>query len=314
MNAVSGIALHANLGGSQTQALKTLISKELSRKINLGFNGVAAGINLVTTVAGNIAPGNSIQEYLEKGSSFISKCATVVQGLLNADTAIGKKNIIAAIGGLLELPIAIFVKGFNLFLARGISAGLNQSDSIITRTKKLDKSGKVIEIAGEEQHYDDFRKEGWIEGFKIICKNFPRLIKELYPNPFKKSELFPRSFLLCSIFMILGPIISFLGNFIPGLYKFGATVRHLFGGLAAVALATDKKTNTNKKQEKEGKAQGISKYAVSGIFWVLAAIPDVLKHFSFFSDRIKNGTEIALCFDRLGGLFYTKGNSREGEK
>lgn len=311
MNAVSEITLPTNLGGSKTQAFNTLISEEANRKINLGFNGVAAGINLVTTLSGNIAPGNSIQEYLEKGSSFISKCATAVQGLLNADIAIGKKNIIATIGGLTELPIAFFVKGFNLFLARGISAGLNQSDSIISRTKKLDKDGKIIKIAGEDQHYDDFRKEGWIEGFKIICKNFPRLIKELYPNPFKKSELFPRSFLLCSIFMILGPVISFLGNLIPGLYKFGATVRHLFGGLAAVALTTDKKTNTNIK---EGKAQGMSKYVASGIFWVLAAIPDVLKHFEFFSSKVKNGTEIALCFDRLGGLFYTKGNSREGEK
>lgn len=314
MNAVSGAALHANLGGSKTQVLKTLISEEVNRKINLGFNGVAAGINLVTTLSGNIAPDNSLQGYLEKASSFISKCATAVQGLLNADIAIGKKNILATIGGLIELPIAFFVKGFNLFLARGISAGLNQSDSIISRTKKRDKGGNIIKIADEEQHYDDFRKEGWIEGFKTTCKNFPRLIKELYPNPFKKSELFPRSFLLCSIFMILGPIISFLGNFIPGLYKFGATVRHIFGGLAAVALTTDEKTNTNIKQQKEGKAQGLSKYAASGIFWVLAAIPDVLKHFEFFSSKVKNGTEIALCFDRLGGLFFILGNQRTGEK
>lgn len=315
MNAVSGAALHANLSRSQAQALKTLISKGLNRKINLGFNGVAAGINLVTTIAGNIAPGNSIQEHLEKGSSFISKCATVVQGLLNADTAIGKKNIIATIGGLLELPIAIFVKGFNLFLARGISAGLNHFDSIIIRTKKRDKDGKIIKIAEEEQYYDDFKKEGWVEGFKITCKNIPRLIKELYPNPFKESELFPRSFFICSAFMIIGSSVAF-----SGLTKLGATIRHVFGGLAGVALATDKITNTNLKSASQTKGakettkqKGISRYAMSGIIWILAAIPDVLKHFDFFSSKINNWTELALCLDRLASIFYTDGNTRKGE-
>lgn len=316
MNAVSGIALHANLGGSKTQAFKTLISEKVNRKINLGFNGVAAGINLVTAIAGNIAPGNSFQEYLEKASSFISKCATAVQGLLNADIAIGKKNIIAAIGGLIELPTAYFVKGFNLFLARGISAGLNHFDSIISRTIKRDKDGNIIKIAGEDQHYDDFKKEGWFEGFKIICKNIPRLIKELYPNPFKSSELFPRSFLACSALMIIGSSVAF-----SGLIKLGATIRHIFGGLAGIALATDKITNTNLKSAsqtqvkgKTTKQKGISSFAMSGIIWTLAAIPDVLKHFEFFSSRVINGTELALCLDRLASIFYIDGNTRRGEK
>ncbi|GEM_PF-4212334 len=308
--AITGVAPY----GGQSPAGQSFLSDRFKTNVNLTFNGIASAANLLTTLNGNLFAGNSLQEGLETTSAFCSKTATAVQGLLNGIIAFEKKNLLAMIGGLLELPIAFSVKGFNLFLARGISAGLNQFDSIISRTIKQGKDGKFIEIAGKKQHYDSFKKEGWIEGLKIIGKNFPRLIKELYPNPFKSSELFPRTFLLCSIFMILGPIISLAGNFVPGLYKLGATVRHVFGGLAAVSLTTDKKTNTNIKQQKEGKAKGISKYAASGIFWVLAAIPDVLKHYDFFSDRIKNGTELALCFDRLGGFFFIRGNQRAGEK
>lgn len=303
--------------GGQNPASQSFLSKRFITNTNYTFNGIASAINLLTTLSGNFLPDNGFQERLETSSAFCSKTATAVQGLLNGALAFKKKNLIATVGGFLELPIAFFVKGFNLFLARGISAGLNQFDSIITRTEKKIGGKTIVDKKGNPQHYDDFKQEGWVNGIKIICNNFPRLIKELYPNPFKSTELFPRSFLLCSIFMILGPIISLVGNSVPGLYKFGATVRHTFGGLAAVALTRDKITNTNTKQEKVGKtdnSKDMSKYATSGIFWILAAIPDILKHYEFFSDRIKNGTELALCFDRLGGLFYTDGNSRKGEQ
>lgn len=316
-NSVAEISVGSLSSLSSTKEFKPIISDVVKTRINYGFNGTAAAINLLTTINGNFPLIETLQEKMEWLSAIVSKSATVAQGLVNATIAIEKKNAIALIGGLLELPIAFFISGFNLFLARGVSAGLNHFDSIITRTIKRDKDGNIIKIIGKEQHYDDFKQEGWAEGFKIICKNIPSLIKELYPKPFKSSELFPRSFLLCSLFMILGPIISLAGNFIPGLYKLGATIRHIFGGLAGAALATDMKTNTNIKQENESpdnKAKGLSFYAMSGIIWVLAAIPDVLKHFEFFSSRVNNGTDLALMLDRLAGSCFIFGNQRKGEK
>ena len=108
--------------------------------------------------------------------------------------------------------------------------------------------------------------------------------------------------------MILGSLIAF-----TGLDKLGSTVRHTFGGLAGVALATDQKTLVNEINQKGGQ-NGISNYAMSGILWVLAAIPDVVKRFDFFSNKFNNLTELALSLDRAAGIFFIRGNQREGEK
>ena len=286
-----------------------LISDSLKENLNYGFNGIAAGVNLLGFAAGNLSPDNSAQEYLEYASSFFAKCATAVQGVINAIIALEKKNIIALTGGACELPIAAFTSGYNLFLARGLSAGLNHFDSIISRTKKIDNEGKIIKNEeGKEQYYDDFRKEGWVEGFKTIYRHIPLLTKELYQKPFQRDGLFARSFYMCSCFMILGSLIAF-----TGLDKIGSTIRHTFGGLAGVALATDQKTLVNENNQKENQ-KGMSEFAMSGILWVLAAIPDVVKRFDFFSNKFNNLTELALSLDRAAGIFFIRGNQRKGEK
>ncbi|MBI3591324.1 MAG: hypothetical protein HY094_08130 [Candidatus Melainabacteria bacterium] len=302
----------SDLVSQQKLVAESFISDKTKTNINLTFNGIAATCNLLTTLNGNLSFLDSAQESIEKLSGFLSKCATAVQGLLNGMIAIEKKNIIALIGGFLELPIAIFTTGYNLFLARGLSAGLNHFDSIISRTKKIKEGKPVLDEKGNPQYYDSFKEEGWVEGFKTTLKHIPKLAKELHDKPFEREGLFPRSFFLCSSLMILGSSVSF-----AGLTKLGATIRHFFGGLAGIALATDMKKNTNIKQKSQTsneKSKGFSNFAISGFLWVLAAIPDLFKHFDFFSNRVKNATELALCLDRLAGVFFIFGNQRIGEK
>ena len=291
---------------------KPLISDDIKTKLNLGFNGAAATANLVTCLNGNFSILDSLQENMEWGSSILAKLATVSQGLINSTIAFEKKNIIALTGGFLELPIAVFTSGFNLYVARGISAGLNHFDSIISRTKKLDSEDKPIkDTDGKEQYYDSFHKEGWAEGFKTIGKHIPKLTKELYKNPLERDGLFARSFFGCSVFMIIGPLIAF-----SGFDKIGAGIRHFFGGLAGIALATDQKklVSSDISENKTVSSSGFSNYAMSGFLWVIAAIPDYFKRFEFFSDKINNSTELALCLDRLAGIFFIFGNQRKGEK
>ena len=295
---------------------KPIIADKVKTRINIGFNGIAAVSNLITFLNGNFFHIEALQEIMEKLSGAITKLATGIQGVVNASIAFEKKNIVALIGGAAELPIALLTSGYNLYLARGVSAGLNHFDSIISRTKKLKENGTVaLDETGNELYYDNFRKEGWFEGLKILMKHIPKLTKELYEKPFERSGLFPRSFFLCSLFMILGPIIALVHE------KTGAVVRHLFGGLAGIALATDLKKSANiststKKTEstQDRKQKGLSNYAISGILWVLAAIPDVLKRFDFISSKINNGTEIALCLDRLAGIFFIFGNQGTEDK
>lgn len=297
---------------SQNTLTTNFLSDRSKTNINLAFNGIASATNLLTTLNGNFIGISSIQEGLETISSFCSKTATAVQGLLNGVLAFEKKNLIALIGGFCELPIAFFTSGYNLFLARGLSAGLNHFDSIISRTQKTKDETTLLDNKGNPQYYDNFKKEGWVKGLKTIFRHIPKLTKELYKKPFEREGLFPRSFYLCSSFMILGSLIAF-----TGLTKLGASIRHVFGGLAGVALATDMKKNTNLKQQTlnpNEKPKGLSNYATSGVLWVLAAIPDLLKHYDFFSSRVNNSTELALCLDRMAGLFFIFGNQRKGEK
>lgn len=291
---------------------QSTISDTAQTRINMALNGTAAACNLLATLNGNFSVIENIQEGLERLSNITSKIATASQGVINAIIACDKKNSIAMAGGLLELPIALFASGFNLFLARGASAGLNHFDSIISRTKKTDEKNNLVrDEKGNIQYFDHFRNEGWLYGLKTILKSIPKLSKELYTTPFERDGLFSRSFFLCSCFMVIGAVTG-----ISGLTKIGAGIRHIFGGLAGIALTRDFKRNTNLKQKNEGIVQprGISNYAISGWLWVIAAIPDYLKHFDFFSDKIKNGTELALCLDRLGALFFIFGNQRRGEK
>lgn len=298
--------------GGQSPASQSFLNDRFKTNVNLTFNGIASAANLLTTLNGNFFAGNSLQEGLETASSFCSKTATAVQGLLNGVLACEKKNLIALIGGFCELPIAFFTSGYNLFLARGLSAGLNHFDSIISRTQKTKDGKPVLDSKGNPQYYDNFKKEGWIEGVKTTFRHIPKLTKELYEKPLEREGLFSRSFYLCSSFMILGSLTAF-----AGLTKLGASIRHTFGGLAGVALATDMKKNTNLKQQAlnpNERPKGLSNYAMSGILWVLAAIPDLFKHYDFFSSRINNATELALCLDRAAGVFFIFGNQRKGEK
>ena len=291
---------------------KPLISDNIKTGLNLGFNGAAAGVNLITCINGNFPLLDSFQETMEWGSSVIAKLPTVSQGLINTTIAFEKKNIIALTGGLLELPIAILTSGYNLYLARGVSAGLNHFDSIISRTKKLDSENKSVkDTDGKQQYYDSFYTEGWTEGLKTIFKHLPKLTKEICEKPFERDGLFARSFFMCSVFMVIGPIIAF-----SGFDKIGAGIRHFFGGLAGVALATDQKkpVSSETPADQTVTSKGFSNYAMSGFFWVIAAIPDYFKRFGFFSDKINNSTELALCLDRLAGIFFIFGNQRKGEK
>ena len=133
---VSKVVNEEEIVSSKVVKFESIISDKVKTRINLGFNGAAAAMNLLTTINGNFSIIEALQEKMEWLSAYLSKLATIAQGLVNATIAIEKKNIVALIGGLLELPIAFFISGFNLFLARGVSAGLNHFDSIISRTKK----------------------------------------------------------------------------------------------------------------------------------------------------------------------------------
>ena len=255
--------------------------------INSGANGLASAFNLLTFLNSNFKVFDPIQNILEKASEVFTKCSTAAQGFVNLLVSIEKKNIVSATGAALEIPIAICASGFNLFLARGVSGGMNQFDSVMKRTKRE---------GNQNEYYEDFKKEGWLKGFTTLTRQMQKYTKEIFKNPLQKEGLFPRSFFLSSVFMILGPLIH-----LSGLHKTGAFVRDSFGGLASLSLLTDKES------------KGLSNYFLAGVSWTFGAIFDYLKRLSFIEDKITGLTELSLCLDRIGGMFYTFGNMGENQ-
>ena len=265
---------------------------KLSEYTNIG----AALTNLAGAVASQFHMFDSIQEQADKFLTTITKCGTALQGLIKSKQAIDNKNIFAAVGGFLELPISCFADGYNLWLSRGLSQGSNHADAIMQRIKRKDEKGNIITIDGKEQYYENFKKEGFLKGLQITVQENLRLLKECFTNPFKKEELTPRLISLCSSFMIGGSLLSFLG-----LKKIGAGIRDFGGATVDIAFMTDKSKGGEKKA---------THLYTAGCKWIGAAIVDLLKRFESYSSFIANPTLLSLFFDRWAAVDFIK----EGKK
>ena len=281
---------------------RPLISNKTKNIINVSFNGISSAANLITFINCNFLPLTSSNETLEKASSFLTKCATVAQGVVNTTIEWEKKNLLALIGAVLELPIAFFTSGFNLFLARGVAAGMNQFDGVISCIPRT-KDGKIIyDKDGKIKYYNSFKEDGWLSGTKILLSKFPLLTKDIFTKPLNKEGLFPRSSFLCSSLMIAGPLI-----FLAGFEKIGSGIRDFFGGLEAIVLMTHKDPDKNKAAKNTSKP-GFSFYFLSGVVWTIGALTDYLKRLDFISDKFSNFTELSMFLDRTGAIFYIFGN------
>lgn len=300
---------------NQKKENSSILSDDVKKKINLGFNGAASAVNLLSFFTGNFFNNDSIQEKLDVGANFFNRLATTAQGVVNCTLAYEKKNLIAALGGILELPIAVLADGFNLFLWRGIAAGSNQFDGVVSSMPKIKDGKPILDKNGEKIFYENFVNEGWLEGLKITFKSVGKLTKELFSNPLKKDGLFPRMSFLCSSGMILGPLIYW-----GGLQSFGAGVRDLFGGAEALALMTHTNSHENAESKDSTKTKEkilkpkFSNFFLSGAVWTLGAATDYLKRLDFVSDKFKNMTELSLFLDRVGAIFYILGNQGTDKK
>lgn len=235
-------------GLNETEKNKNFLEKH-NKKINYLFNGGASLLNFITFVNGNFHFLDGIQNFLEKFSEYYTKCATGIQGILGAEVCIRFKNVIPLIGNALEVPIAYFSSGFNLFLTRGISQSLNQTLRIIDQREVVNKDGepkldryKVPYIIG-----GNFSKDGngfgWIKGLTTMLKEFGKMVIELFKKPSNIKKLSHALFFV-SIFQFAGGIIGLLG-----LKKIGAFIRSVAGAGVDFSLMRDK--NITKKTDDE---------------------------------------------------------------
>lgn len=224
--------------------------------INYVFNGGAAILNLITFFNGNFHFSDRLQNFLEKFAEYYTKCATGIQGILGAETCIRFRNVIPLIGNALEVPIAYFSSGFNLFLMRGISQSLNQTLRIIDQRELVNKDGKpkldrynVPYVIG-----GNFSKGGnglgLIKGLTTMLKEFGKMVVELFKKPSSNIKNLSHALFFVSIFQFAGGIIGLLG-----LKKIGAFIRSVAGAGVDFSLMRDKnirkKTTSTDSDEEE---------------------------------------------------------------
>lgn len=295
-----------NLALPENKALQFL--KEYNNEINYVVNGGASVFNLLTFINGNFPFVEPIQEGLETLSKFYTKCATGTQGFLTAIENYKRENLLPLIGNVLEVPVAIFSSGYNLWLSRGVAQGLSQFQRVFEKRPLRDKEGNPIEgkfLTRDFSKSGDGSRLGWIGGLKTVCKEIPKILRELFQDPLNKIKDSTHLMFFFSLWQIIGASIGF-----TGLNKLGSGIRNLGGAAVDIALMQDKsietqsdsvsKLNSNKKSKTD--------YAISGSIWIGSEIVDFLKRFDFFSDRINNLTNLSLFFDRFAATFMTRGN------
>lgn len=285
---------------SYYQKAETFIENHRN-KINYGTNGGAALFNLLTFVEGNWGLFGFNNDWMEKISSWFSKLATGVQGIIGAFDTYKKENAIPYIGFLLEIPVAIFASGYNLWLARGLTQGWTQLQGVFKR-REITTKDRIDKSIGD----DCKRFGGFIEGVKINLRELPKIAKEIFTKPFEKKQSFSRALFTCSFFQIVGALTAFLG-----FEKTGAGIRDFWGALVDFAFMLDpgvrktKNNQNNSSAPNNNQKQGGASYVPAGIVWVGAAVVDFVKR---FTDRIPNLTQLSLFFDRLASIFYVLAN------
>lgn len=295
----SGLLAHKSLKEKGKNIKEIICSPKTKAIVNYTANGTASAFAFLTFLSANLNLFDSFQEKLDYASEKLERFGNAVSGVIGAVDLGQKRNLLPFLGYISMIPISTFINGYNNWLARGISIGLNSFAFIVDRREVVDESGEPIKDKnGKVQYLDaDFSDEGFIEGLKISLQESKKMLKELYNKP-KRIWKFSHASLLTSIAQFTGPIISVLG-----LKHAGSVIRNISGVAGYVALLLDRRAKGKTFLGMNLKSPVVQ----CSILRIGTAILDQMKRIDYFSSRIKNLTDISLALDRLAGLRFTKG-------
>lgn len=301
MKPTRGLISPLSKGPGKPQTIKEIIFRDDTKAIlNYACNGAASLFGFLTFLSANFHLFDSIQDKLDYFSERLERLGNGLSGAIGAIDLWQKKNLLPFLGYTSMIPVSAFIDGYNNWLARGISIGLNSFVFIIDRREVVDENGEpeIDKKTGKPKCLSgDFSDSGWIESIKVSCKESIKMLRELFQNP-KKITTFSHAVLTTALFQMAGPIIHTLGA-----KKLGSTIRNIAGIAGYIALLLDRR--------KEGAPFGginfKSPVVQCSLLRIGTAFFDQLKHFEFFSSRISNLTDLSLSLDRLAGLRFTKG-------
>lgn len=278
----------------------TICADKTKAMLNYACNGSASLFGFLTFLSANLhLVSDTIQEKMDFVSEKLERLGNGLSGIIGGIDLAQKKNFFPFLGYISMVPISAFIGGYNNWLARGISIGLNSFAFIIDRREVVDGNGEpIIGINGKPILLSgDFSETGWLESIKTSFVEGGKMIKELFNKPARVFK-FSHATLLTSLTQIAGPIINVLG-----LKSIGTGIRNIAGIAGYVALLLDRR----KPGAPLGGINFGSPVVQCSLLRIGTAFFDQLKQFNFFSERIKNLTDISLALDRLAGLRFTKG-------
>lgn len=283
---------------SAKQKKKPSADVVIKQVIGASTNGLAAASNLAAFVNGNFSTSLGIeQDTLESYSEGLTKFATGLQGLVLGIDTIQKRQLIPAIGFLSEIPIALFTKEEDLWLARGFSQGLGQFQVLMDRRKLIvngqeqkDKDGKDLYVS------DMFNSLGWGDITKTYLKESFGIAKEIIQKPSTLKDI-SHNLLVTSVGQAIGGVAG-----VTGFKATGRALRDVFGIGVDFSFITDAK-------------EKFSWFVMAGWTWIVAAVADYVKGIEVVNESIANLTNLSLVSDRGASLLYTIGNiSIQGDK
>ena len=285
--------------------VKTFVNKkETKTTINLIGNGGAAISNFLTFGSQVTGMFEDKEDLLERVSEVWTKFATGSQGLIGALDLYQKQNAIPFIGNLLEIPIAIFSSGKNLWLFRGVSQGLGQFLRAIDQREVLENGNPILINGRPKIIGGDFSDRGWMHGIKTTLLEIPKILGELITKPSNIKKL-THALTLASVSQIFGGVLALCGIHGPG-----ALIRNIAGiGVDGSFMLDENKDNEsdNKNDKKWGRLNLSSWFTRAGLTWGGAAIFDEIKRIPWLEDY-KFLNPLVYFFDRLASVLYTIGN------
>ncbi len=282
-------------------SLNEILTSDKTKKIiNYAFNGSSSVVSLFTFLNGNFNFLSSIQEKLEPFSELLSKTAFSIAHVIGAVDLWQKKNVFPFLGYAVAVPTVLLSSGYNLWLAVGAAEGLINFAVITDQREVVDNNGDPILDKNKNIQLinGDFSTRGWKNSFLTTIKETYKMLKELCNNPAKIKNI-SHAVLVPSLFLLMGPILGFLG-----LKRTEAFVRNISTVTLESSMLLHK--DTNSKSLKKG-IDLKSPIAQSGILWMATAIVDLLKRFNFISDKFNNLTHLSLALDRTASIRFTQG-------